>query len=289
MDWANEKYVRLFTRDTVTWKMLPWQSRALLPLILRKLDRSGVLDLGDYGEGAIAAISEVPVEFVQAGLPALLKAKVFAMADGRLSMPNYIPAQETRQSDAQRKRDSREKRAAGGDKGSPEVTNGHQESPRVTLTPDLPHALPQTEPDPDTRARVERLTPQNEPGKPSPRSVVNRYLALRSEIVVGHVAGAKGLSPQPQESDVEKAATWLANVPPDACADIEPAMRLACQHVVNGDPGWNKPEMVKVGYLFGSIVRSWDDLREELHGCAPKLANLKKAPIQVGEKLRLWE
>jgi hypothetical protein len=38
MDWANERYVRLFVRDTTTWKLLPWQSRLLLPAILRKLE-----------------------------------------------------------------------------------------------------------------------------------------------------------------------------------------------------------------------------------------------------------
>lgn len=148
MDWANEKYVRLFVRDTITWKLLSWQSRALLPLILRKLDRSGVLDIGEYGEDGIAIAIDVPVDFVRAGMPDLLKHRVFTMADGRLVMPKYIPAQETRQSDKQRQRDSRERRArgeeqseqaeqpvTGGDTSSPDVTSCHQESPTVTPTP----------------------------------------------------------------------------------------------------------------------------------------------------------
>ena len=43
MDWANERYVRLYTRDTVTWKMWPWEARAIFPLLMRKVDRAGVL------------------------------------------------------------------------------------------------------------------------------------------------------------------------------------------------------------------------------------------------------
>lgn len=128
MDWANERYVRLYTRDTVTWKMLCWQAKALLPLILRKLDRSGVLDIGEYGIDAVAAIAEVPVDFLQAGLPDLIKHGVVTMHDGRLVMPKYIQAQEARQSDAQRQRDSRERRAASRDKQSQSVTGGDQQS-----------------------------------------------------------------------------------------------------------------------------------------------------------------
>ena len=47
LDWANERYeVRLYTRDTPNWTVAPWEARAVLPLILRKLDRKGILDLG---------------------------------------------------------------------------------------------------------------------------------------------------------------------------------------------------------------------------------------------------
>lgn len=156
MDWANEKYVRLFVRDTVTWKMLPWKSKLLLPAILRKLDRSGVIDLDGHGLAAVAAVTEVPIEFVEEAMPALLaphgpkRTGVFNMDEHRLTMPNYIPAQETRQSDAQRKRDSREKRASGGDCEGRSVTSSHQASPGVTLTPDLPQTDPKADP---SRAR----------------------------------------------------------------------------------------------------------------------------------------
>jgi hypothetical protein len=133
------------------------------------------------------------------------------------------------------------------------------------------------------------LAPQNEPGKPSPRHVVSRYLAIRAETLVGQLPGASGIFVQPQEAQVEKAASWLASMAPDDCADIEPAMRLACEHVRNGKPGWSKPEFSKVAFLFGAIVTSWPDLREELHNCAPKITNLKKAHVFVGERTPILE
>jgi hypothetical protein len=111
------------------------------------------------------------------------------------------------------------------------------------------------------------MPPSNEPGKPEPRNVVTKYISMRAEII----GGSKTPFAQPSESDVEKAATWISTMAPADCADIEPAIRLACEHVQRGEAGWNKPEMGKVGYLFGCIVRSWPDLREELHDCAPKL------------------
>ena len=119
-------------RDTMTWKRLPWQARLLIPAIMRKLDRSGVIDLGEDGEGGIADFIDVPDEFVQAGLPELLRREVFVVRGNRLVMPNYIAAQEARQSDAQRQRDSRERRAALGDKQAPTVTDGHVGEPDGT-------------------------------------------------------------------------------------------------------------------------------------------------------------
>lgn len=116
MDWSNERYVRLFTRDTPEWLCWSWQSRALWPLLIRKVDRSGVL-ANKLGARGVAALVGLPVEVVEAGLPDLL-------ADGCLQVhplgyviPNFIEAQEAPQSDKQRKRESRERRRAMVDSG----------------------------------------------------------------------------------------------------------------------------------------------------------------------------
>src|SRR5258708_6572612 len=106
MRWEGERYVRSYTRDTVTWKMLPWESRMLLLALLRKLDRAGLMDVGGDGVQGIAAMVEVPVDFVERALPELLKRQVFTWTSTfQLFMPNYVAAQESASSDAHRKRD----------------------------------------------------------------------------------------------------------------------------------------------------------------------------------------
>lgn len=94
MRWIDERFVRLYTRDTTTWKLLPWQSKALLPLLLRKLDRTGIVDLGDDGFDGIAALTDMPLELVTAAMPDLLRRRVFVLAGRELVMPHFIEAQE---------------------------------------------------------------------------------------------------------------------------------------------------------------------------------------------------
>jgi hypothetical protein len=115
--------------------------------------------------------------------------------------------------------------------------------------------------------------PANEPGKPAPFNVVAKYLAIRAETI----GGAKNLFAQPPQSDVTKAAEWIASMTAEECADIEPAIRLACKHVQEGAQGWTNPDMKRVGFGFACIVRAWPDLREELHGCAPKVKTSQPA------------
>ena len=54
MRWEDERYVRLYTRDSVDWLMLSLEAQGLLALILRKLDRAGILPLGKHGGRAVA-------------------------------------------------------------------------------------------------------------------------------------------------------------------------------------------------------------------------------------------
>lgn len=109
MRWADERYVRLYTRDTVGWKMLPWQGRALLPLILRKVDRAGILELGEDGVEGLSALLDMPMDVVQPGLEALLKRGVLTQSGVRLVVPNFLEAQEATSSGAQRQREHRAK------------------------------------------------------------------------------------------------------------------------------------------------------------------------------------
>lgn len=113
LDWANERYVRVYTRDTAEQLCWPWEARAIWWLLIRKADRSGMLPVPTkLGMRGVAALISMPVEVVEVGLAALLEdGCVRAVPEGFL-IPNYIEAQETPASDAKRQRDLRERRRA---------------------------------------------------------------------------------------------------------------------------------------------------------------------------------
>ena len=143
MDWANERYVRVYTRDTVDWLALSWQARALLAMVLRKVDRAGVIELGRHGVKGLAVAVGMPVDVVEPALGELLEDGCVERHETRLVMRNFIDAQEATQTDAQRARESRANRRdrARGDVTKPDgavtnrdatVTPGHTESQAVT-------------------------------------------------------------------------------------------------------------------------------------------------------------
>lgn len=110
MDWSNERYVRVYTRDTPRTLVLPWQARCLFWELLRKVDRAGVLDLGDAQIEALAVTLGCPLEEAESALGHWLKQGRVVISDGQLVVPNYIEAQESTQSNAARSRAARERR-----------------------------------------------------------------------------------------------------------------------------------------------------------------------------------
>lgn len=128
MDWANERYVRLYTRDSTTWKLLDWKARALLPLLMRKLNRAGVLDVGSDGVLGVAAQVEMPIDIVEDGMRQLLARGVLVMTATTVVMPNFLEAQEAVQTTNHR---SREYRARQRDAALLGVTTGDAALPGV--------------------------------------------------------------------------------------------------------------------------------------------------------------
>lgn len=110
MHWADERYVRLYTRDTPDWLALSWQARALFIFILRKVDRSGVMDMGRAGERGLAALCAMPQDVVETALPELLADGCVERQGTSLIVPNFLDAQESRASGAARQRECRERR-----------------------------------------------------------------------------------------------------------------------------------------------------------------------------------
>jgi hypothetical protein len=280
MDWENERYVRVYTRDTIDWVALGWEAQSLFLLLIRKVDRSGVLEVGKHGARGVAGLIGMPVEVVERALAVLTADGCVTICDGCLLMPNFIEAQEAKQSDKQRQKECHDKRRKGAmshlvTEPSRIVTDSHDQSHPVTsghtvsLQPSL--AVPTKPSEQNSGARARSNPPANEPGKPSPSNVVQMFLSTRARVIGGSVGVEKPFS-QAQQGEIEKAERWLSTMSAEDARDIEPAIRLACEHVRDGVEGWTHGSITKTGFLFGAIVTNWRDLREELHGCAPKVA-----------------
>lgn len=109
--WADERYVRLYTRDTATRARLPWQARALHAEILRKVDRSGLLALdADEPVEALADLVRMPVDVVRDALSHLERKEWVTVKGDHLIVPNFLEAQEAIASDAARARIYRERK-----------------------------------------------------------------------------------------------------------------------------------------------------------------------------------
>jgi len=135
MDWSDERWVKLYTRDTTEWLSLSWRAQGLLCLILRKVNRAGVIDLGRLGKRGLSAhvggASAWPD--VEPALDELLADGCVTVEGATLTVPNFIDAQTSIQSAAARKRAEREKASAvtKRDEESRCVTSGHETRPGV--------------------------------------------------------------------------------------------------------------------------------------------------------------
>lgn len=206
MRWGDERYVRLYTRDTIEWNMLPWESKALWPLILRKLDRAGLLDLGKHGARGLAVMVGLPSNVVEPGLAGLIEDGCLVINGTTIVVPNFIEAQESPSSDAMRKREQRARdraaklgqrdtedgqRDASAGQRDATVTTGHSSSQVVTPCCSDPcleepsaenpaDGLPETEP--------EEITPA--PATPNAKAHDITRLAEQGELTGEMLAAA---------------------------------------------------------------------------------------------------
>jgi hypothetical protein len=155
MRWEDERYVRWYTRNTPEWRALSWRARGVFGLLLREVDRAGVLKVGKLGLKGVAVAIEAPMVEVEEAIRELLDDGCIRFDEERqcVWIPNFIEAQECVQSDAARKRASRERaRSALGTPSadvaeramavtkrdgmeSRNVTDGHEQSQAVTSRP----------------------------------------------------------------------------------------------------------------------------------------------------------
>lgn len=111
MNFEDERYVRLYIRDTINWLSLSFEAQGLLSCILRKMSRAGIIELGSHGKRGVAVIIGHPHrwETLRPALEELLTDGVLTIRKNCLIAPKFQQAQEATQSDAARQRARRER------------------------------------------------------------------------------------------------------------------------------------------------------------------------------------
>lgn len=118
MDYENERYIKVYVRDTLNWAALGWEGQAILALLMRKMDRVGIVDIGSLDPvAALAALTGMPREIAAIAWPRLSAPEdpALVLRGGKTAaifMPNFLPGQEANQSDTARQKKSRETRRA---------------------------------------------------------------------------------------------------------------------------------------------------------------------------------
>lgn len=166
----------MYTRDTPDFLVLSFEAQGLLELIMRKLDRAGVLHLGKQGKRGVAIAIGHPHRWqtIAPALDELLDDGCLVITGAALVMPNFLEAQTAVQSDRMRQQVHRERRrdvARAQEAGLPvtprdveshDVTESHVRSRAVTNGhSDLYLAYPE---EPLSSLRSER----GEPSAPPP-------------------------------------------------------------------------------------------------------------------------
>ncbi len=138
MDWENERYVRSYTRETVDDIALSWEARALWDRLLLRFDRAGVLEIGRHGWKGLAGLVRMPPSVVERAGFELLEDGRVEVRGTSLIAPNFIDAQEAKQSDKLRQRESRARRR---DQARAKNLGFFPADPNVTKRDDKSHGV----------------------------------------------------------------------------------------------------------------------------------------------------
>ncbi len=110
MDWSDENFVKLYTRDTATWLSWPWQGRAVFPSLMRKLTGAGLLAAGRLElTRAVAVLIGIPEEVVAPAIDAFVADGTIEKVASGLLVPKFLEAQEARKTDKRKSADYRAK------------------------------------------------------------------------------------------------------------------------------------------------------------------------------------
>ena len=114
MNFEDEEYVRVYTRKTITYKLLGWEGRTVLWHLMLEATQAGVVEIGD-GDAveAVTLLTELPVEVVSAGLSRLASRGVTERHGSSLVITRFVEAQTARRSERVRAAEYRGRVRAG--------------------------------------------------------------------------------------------------------------------------------------------------------------------------------
>jgi hypothetical protein len=236
VDWSEERYVRVYTRDTPDLLAFGFEGRTVWWELIRKVDRAGVLDHGGDLD-IVAELLRVPVDVFRVGLDRIVKRGSARLTDRAIVIPGYLAAQEAEQSDRQRQRESRARRrevalatgatpeqaraVARPDRYGPPAEGSHDVTPVVT----------------DRDPRVTRVTPRVTRGHSEP----NRTSLSRAE--PDHADGSTRSSPSATRRVVvppDPDAFLLADLLRDAVIAVKPNAKCADSWTPRTRGAWAK-------------------------------------------------
>lgn len=145
MDWSNERWVKLYVRDTVAMRLMPWQARCLFWELLRKIDLSGWLELDGHGTAGLAVALGCDAGDAERALAEWLKAGWVDDSDpGGLLVPTHVEAQRATQSNALRQRLKRSRRGDTRDHDRVTARDSACRGRSKSVAPDTPSVAPDT-------------------------------------------------------------------------------------------------------------------------------------------------
>lgn len=166
MRWEDEQYVKLYTRDTLTWMSWGWQARTVFLHLIRKVDHAGLLECEGFDPSkAVALIVGLPEEVVSPGLAELAKSGTVEIGPGCVVIPKFVEAQEARKTDKARKRDQRQRDR---DKARSQPSKILAESHAVTRGHAASHGVTQEAESGDSGHTVSRDVTRGHPPSSSP-------------------------------------------------------------------------------------------------------------------------
>lgn len=147
MNWSDEKYVKVYTRDTLTWLSLSWEARAVLALLFRKVDGAGLMETGSLDRAqAVALQLVVPADVTRRALDELIAIGTVSEVAGGILIPNFVEAQESTKTEARKKKDQRQ-RVADQRRLAQRVDSVETHVPqRPAVSPGVPECPPPAQP-----------------------------------------------------------------------------------------------------------------------------------------------